>query len=510
MSGNGSSPPRRSLILAGGGMKVAFQAGVLQVWLDEADLTFDHADGAGAGTFNLAMLCQGMSGTEIADRWRAMRALDVVQLNWRSPLRLFGGESIAKLNKLRARLFRRRFGLDWNAINASPLEATFGVYNFSDHELEVVTADRMNEDLLAACAALPMWFPPVLIDGRTYIDSVHLTAANIEEAIRRGADELWVIWTISERSHWNRGFVGTYFNVVETTANGHFRGILRRIEESNAAIARGEPGEFGRHIEVKIVRGEVPLHYVLNVNSDRFAEAVELGVTAGRRWCAEQGIPLRSADAAAPSSSQTLSFSETMRGEVAFGETGFGPAGGNGRRPASPLRVHLTITADDLERFMHQPEHEARVEGEVVCEDLGGRLPIERGTFNLFVDQGDPAHKRMLYRLFFADGVGHPLTLTGFKVIEAETGRGVWRDTTTLYTRVLKGHVEPGEDDDAGVVAAGIIHVQLLDFLHQLTTFRARTQTRSGSAAALARFGTMFVGSLWDVYARRILSSSPF
>jgi len=44
---------KRSLILAGGGMKVAFQAGVLQVWLDEArvggaPLTFDHADGARA------------------------------------------------------------------------------------------------------------------------------------------------------------------------------------------------------------------------------------------------------------------------------------------------------------------------------------------------------------------------------------------------------------------------------------------------------------------------------
>jgi predicted patatin/cPLA2 family phospholipase len=29
-------PTKRSLILAGGGLKVAFQAGVLQVWLDEA------------------------------------------------------------------------------------------------------------------------------------------------------------------------------------------------------------------------------------------------------------------------------------------------------------------------------------------------------------------------------------------------------------------------------------------------------------------------------------------
>ncbi len=37
--------PKRSLMLAGGGLKIAFQAGVLQVWLDEADLRFDHAEG---------------------------------------------------------------------------------------------------------------------------------------------------------------------------------------------------------------------------------------------------------------------------------------------------------------------------------------------------------------------------------------------------------------------------------------------------------------------------------
>jgi hypothetical protein len=36
--------PKRSLALAGGGLKIAFQAGVLQVWLDEAGIEFDHAE----------------------------------------------------------------------------------------------------------------------------------------------------------------------------------------------------------------------------------------------------------------------------------------------------------------------------------------------------------------------------------------------------------------------------------------------------------------------------------
>ena len=52
----------RALVMAGGGLKVGFQAGVLQVWLDEAGVTFDHADGAGGGCFNLAMYCEGRIG----------------------------------------------------------------------------------------------------------------------------------------------------------------------------------------------------------------------------------------------------------------------------------------------------------------------------------------------------------------------------------------------------------------------------------------------------------------
>ena len=40
--------PRRSLILAGGGMRVAYQAGVIRA-LGEAGLVFAHGDGTSGG-----------------------------------------------------------------------------------------------------------------------------------------------------------------------------------------------------------------------------------------------------------------------------------------------------------------------------------------------------------------------------------------------------------------------------------------------------------------------------
>jgi predicted acylesterase/phospholipase RssA len=113
---------KRSLILAGGGVKVGFQAGVLQVWLDEAGLKFDHVDGASGGVFNVAMLCQGMTGQQIADNWRNIDPLAGIDFNSRELPKLAWAESIFTLDNYRRHVFPG-WGLDWPKLRASPLEA---------------------------------------------------------------------------------------------------------------------------------------------------------------------------------------------------------------------------------------------------------------------------------------------------------------------------------------------------------------------------------------------------
>jgi len=242
--------PKRSLMLAGGGLKIAFQAGVLQVWLDEAGIKFDHADGVSAACFNVAMWAQGLSGKQIADHWRNFKPLAAVGLNWRQLPRLFYAESFFTLNAFRKKFFVE-WGLDWTTIRASGREATFNVYNFSQHQLRPVTAPELTEDFLIATGSLPLWFPPVRVAGDTYIDAVFNTATNLEEAIRRGADELWVIWTTSSLGKWRSGFIGNFFGIFEATTNGGYKQMLARIEASNTKIAHGEQGEFGRLITVR-------------------------------------------------------------------------------------------------------------------------------------------------------------------------------------------------------------------------------------------------------------------
>jgi predicted patatin/cPLA2 family phospholipase len=281
--------PKRSLMLAGGGLKIAFQAGVLQVWLDEAGIEFDHADAVSAASFNLAMWVQGMSGAQIADNWRNFSPITAVNVNWSQLPRLVHARSLFKLDAFRRKIFPA-WGLDWERIRASGREATFNVYNFSKHHLYPVTPPEMTEDFLIATASLPVWFPPVRIDGDTYIDAVFNTAINLEEAIRRGADEVWVIWTTSSSGNWRDGLVGNFFGIFEATTNGGYKRVLARIEENNATIERGAQGEFGRPIKVRELRSEVSLDYLFNFRKARFVTAVDQGVEAARAWCDTNGF----------------------------------------------------------------------------------------------------------------------------------------------------------------------------------------------------------------------------
>jgi hypothetical protein len=196
-------------------------------------------------------------------------------------------------------------------------------------------------------------------------------------------------------------------------------------------------------------------------------------------------------------------FTEEMSGYVTFGEPGYELGYERGRSSRTSLMFHLTIETSPVGEFVADPEHAADATGWVHSDALlGGRRAVERGRFNLFVDTERPGEKRMHYRLHFGDGHGGPLTLVGHKVIADDRGFDLWPDTTTLFTRVVRGHTEPGEDDEAELIAAGILRITPASFARQLTTFRASGDGVLGNLAALLRFNVLFLGALWQVYGK--------
>jgi hypothetical protein len=295
---------------------------------------------------------------------------------------------------------------------------------------------------------------------------------------------------------------------------GGYKRVLARIDRSNQAIARGEAGEFGRHITVRELKAEVPVHYLLNFSKDRAAEAVNRGVEAARAWCAANGIALRKgADypAQVHAAQTELRFTEEFKGYAGPGAKDYHSGFEAGRAGSGRVEAHFAIHVDDVDRFITTPEHLASIEGFVTCELLGGKLPIQNGTFNLLVDSGDPSRKKVVYRVFFNDANGNPMTLSGFKDLHHDDqGQGDGTDPATVFTRIYRGKVEEAGEAAAEAVATGSMRVGTIDFLRQLATFRVEGATLADRTSALARFGAFYFGRLWDVYARRLLSTAPF
>jgi cholesterol oxidase len=199
-----------------------------------------------------------------------------------------------------------------------------------------------------------------------------------------------------------------------------------------------------------------------------------------------------------------VEWTEKMRGWFAFGERDYKTGSEHGRELGNALMFKLTIGTDDVYRFIDDPCHEASARGWIKSDVLGGRRCVKQGTFNLFVDTG-LASKRMLYRLFFHDAAGHPLTLAGYKDIHTPRLTAMWPETTTLYTKILSGHLDAAQENPTALVGAGILHILPTDFAWQMTTFRARSSDDGRGLRGLVSFGEFFVGQLWNVYGPRWL-----
>lgn len=213
----------------------------------------------------------------------------------------------------------------------------------------------------------------------------------------------------------------------------------------------------------------------------------------------------RSDDRARPP--DRVRFTEEMRGAVGFGAATHREGWDEGVAATCPLMFHLTISVSDIEHFAADPDHTAPAIGWVRCPALSDTdMRVERGTFNLFAPGQVPDRMTMRYRLWFRDCAGGPLTLSGFKDVGDDAGLDMWKDTTSLFTNLLDGHVpEPVRqpdgrfvpDDPAIVRARGILVIRTRDFARQLTTFR-------GTPRGVARFAGMFTSALWRTYRGRV------
>jgi hypothetical protein len=83
-------------------------------------------------------------------------------------------------------------------------------------------------------------------------------------------------------------------------------------------------------------------------------------------------------------------------------------------------------------------------------------------------------------------------------------GAGAYGTTYLLLRNraaLLAGHVDQAAEATAEIRGAGVVHIRVEDFAHQLTTLRT---TGRGRAEAVFEFGRFFLGQLCDVYGRHV------
>ena len=257
---DGYQGPKRSLVLAGGGMRLSYQAGVLKA-LEEHGLQFTHADGTSGGIFTLAMLLSGLSTDQICHNWRTLNLNHFVSYlpfrKYLNPFRLAGfGDADGIKNKVLPHL-----GIDLNKINAEQsLAGTFNVCNYSEKKNEAIPNTAVTLPHLLAGVSLPMFMQALKINNDWYIDAVWIKDANLLEAVKRGAEEIWLIWAIGNMHEYKGGTFNQYVHMIEMSANGALYAEIDYITELNQRIARGD-SPYGQQnaIQIHLIKPTYPL-----------------------------------------------------------------------------------------------------------------------------------------------------------------------------------------------------------------------------------------------------------
>ncbi|MCA9520196.1 MAG: patatin-like phospholipase family protein [Myxococcales bacterium] len=190
----------RALVLSGGGVRGAYQVGVLRYWLGEERTRYGLLAGTSVGALNAAFLAQYPLGEEtraIADLealWRSLRP-NMIARRWFPFGRLHGFWRPAIFD---SRPLQRLIGrtIDAERIRRSGRRLVVGAVSLESGLYR--TFDESDPNIVAAVAAssaFPGYFLPIEIDGERYTDGGVREETPVAAVIQAGAPIVDVVMT---------------------------------------------------------------------------------------------------------------------------------------------------------------------------------------------------------------------------------------------------------------------------------------------------------------------------
>jgi len=494
---------KRSLIIPGGGLRLSYAAGVIKTLFD-AGLTFQHMDGTSGGALNLAMLLSGLKIDDICHRWASLNMHDTVAfLPFKQAINLTEFTASGSAEAFRTKVFGH-LGIDIQKIRAAKgLEATFNVGNFSQKMNQVIEYQDISEDFLIAGMSLPGVFPPVTIDGQVYLDAGFVQDANLLEAVRRGANEIWLIWILANIPRYRTGLLNSYVQMLEMSANAALHKELEQINDINQRIKHGE-AVYGHEqpIRLHLIKPATPLPLDPDLYTGHVThqQLIAMGSQDAEFYLThktQEGVPFEPHITVMTETTLGIQFKETMAGGFCLGTQEPKQGSNLGKHKGFELAMHAQVDIDDIHNFVDDPNHAGRLSGSIDFTPLGINMVAHSGVFNLFYPDSEPDMKLMVYELGF-NHQGQEYYLAGKKEVRDDPGFDLWADTTTLLTQLHQG-----TDKSAPVIGAGILSLGVKDLLKLVSTVTVlNAQSSTDKATAVAKFGRFFMGELWDSYVK--------
>ncbi|HVE45674.1 MAG TPA: patatin-like phospholipase family protein [Acidimicrobiales bacterium] len=432
---------KRALILAGGGIRVAWQAGAVQA-LDEAGLRFDHGDGTSGGIFTLGMLLSGVEPAALGDRWRSLPVRRFVSfLPLRQYLRLptswpaFGSASGITDHVL------PHLGIEVDRIrSATAMTGTFNVADFDAKTCVAIPNDDIDIDRLVAGVSLPIFLPAVPARGRTWTDAVWIKDANLMEAVRRGCNELWLLWCIGNTPYWGNGPLEQYVHMIELSANSALIGELEQIADINERRRRGE-AVFGSTEEavVHVVKPDLPLPLDPDFVTGRITAETLVAMGYRDAW---RYVRARTEEGTALDGTATRMAVPPLGARVVLRMQGKVPLDQD--LPPEAVTVSFVVEVTDIGRFAHDPVATASVVGGIDHPRWGYR-PFVDATLRVGND-GDGV-KRFSVSAAVRVEEDEPVFELGWSL---RRGRGRWRDASRVSLAVRPSRGAPVGEHGSG------------------------------------------------------------
>ncbi len=195
-----------------------------------------------------------------------------------------------------------------------------------------------------------------------------------------------------------------------------------------------------------------------------------------------------------------LEFKETMSGWIGIGKNTYEEGNLAGQQENTPIRFDAKIIIEDLEGFINISGHQARLEGSITFEPLGGTFAMEDGAFSLFSVEPIQGIRQMVYTFRFTANNGKKYFLYGEKRLKDDPGLDLTEDMTTLFTTIYAG-----EDKTAQSYGSGQMFFYLKDTPALMSSMKV-TGTAWWEVHKMAQAKLAFISFAWGPIRQEYLS----